>query len=122
MSTISDQLQQKANDARGQLDEHVRETIAWHFNPETGCPYWLDWAAKADWDPRKEVQGFADLVKFGHFEDEALRGGPVRRWVPKALAERPVFVFETGGTTGIPKSRISIDSSTVPISRWTSPC
>ena len=37
------------------------------------------------------------------------RGGPVRRWVPKAYADRPVFVFETGGTTGVPKSRISIE-------------
>ena len=27
----------------------------------------------------------------------------------RALADRPVFVFETGGTTGIPKTRINID-------------
>ncbi len=92
-----------------QLDAHLREIIAWHFSPETGCPFWLDWAAKAGWDPRNEVKCLDDLKKFGHFEDEALRGGPVRRWVPKALANKPVFVFETGGTTGIPKSRISID-------------
>ena len=64
---------------------------------------------RAGWDPRREVHGFADLNKFGHFQDEWLRGGPVRRWVPKALADRPVYVFETGGTTGIPKSRINID-------------
>ena len=31
------------------------------------------------------------------------------RWVPKAFADKPVYVFETGGTTGIPKSRIVID-------------
>jgi hypothetical protein len=29
--------------------------------------------------------------------------------VPKAFADKPVYVFETGGTTGIPKSRIAID-------------
>ena len=52
---------------------------------------------------------FADLKKFGHFEDEWLRGGPVRRWVPKAIADKPIYVFETGGTTGIPKSRVVID-------------
>ncbi len=34
-------------------------------------------------------------------------GGPLRRWVPNAIAERPIYVFETGGTTGIPKSRIA---------------
>jgi hypothetical protein len=43
------------------------------------------------------------------FQDEWLRGGPVRRWVPKAYADKPVYVFETGGSTGVPKSRISIE-------------
>jgi hypothetical protein len=60
-------------------------------------------------DPRKEVQGFDDLKKFGLFEDEWLRGGPVRRWVPKAFADKPIYVFETGGTTGIPKTRVNIE-------------
>ena len=40
---------------------------------------------------------------FGLFEDEWLRGGPVRRWVPKAYQDKPIYVFETGGTTGIPE-------------------
>ncbi len=95
--------------ARARLDDWVREVVAWHFSPETGCPFWLDWAEKAGWDPREAVHGFDDLVKFGHFEDEWLRGGPVRRWVPRGLADKPVYVFETGGTTGIPKSRIAVD-------------
>ena len=34
---------------------------------------------------------------------------PVRRWVPQGLADKPIYVFETGGTTGIPKSRVVID-------------
>src|SRR5947209_617355 len=55
------------------------------------------------------TKGFDDLKQFGHFEDEWLRGGPVRRWVPKALQDKPIYVFETGGTTGIPKSRVVID-------------
>ena len=95
--------------ARARLDDWVREVVAWHFSPETGCPFWLDWAEKSGWDPRETVHGFDDLVKFGHFEDEWLRGGPVRRWVPRGLADKPVYVFETGGTTGIPKSRIAVD-------------
>ncbi|MEE2638928.1 MAG: hypothetical protein VYE68_17040 [Acidobacteriota bacterium] len=89
------------------LDDWVREIIEWHFNPDTGCPFWLDWARDAGWDPRQEVRSFDDLTKFPHFKDEKLRGGPVRRWVPKAYADRPTFVFETGGTTGIPKSRVA---------------
>jgi hypothetical protein len=90
------------------LDAWIRELMQWHFDPATGCPFWIEWAAKAGWDPRREVQSFADLKKFGSFEDEWLRGGPVRRWVPKAYADHPISVFETGGTTGVPKSRVNI--------------
>ena len=96
-------------DARQSLDAHVREIIHWHFSPETGCPFWLDFAAKRNWDPRKTVSKFDDLVQFGHFEDDWLRGGPVRRWLPKGLAGKPMYVFETGGSTGVPKSRLQID-------------
>ena len=102
-------LTTKVEEARAALDRHVVETVQWHFNPETGSPFWLDWAAKAGWDPRTEITSFDDLVKFGHFEDEWLRGGPVRRWVPRGLENKPVYVFETGGTTGIPKTRVNID-------------
>jgi hypothetical protein len=93
--------------ARTRLDAHVRDTVAWHFDPATGSPFWLDYASKLGWDPRKEIENFADLRKLGSFEDEWLRGGPVGRWVPKGLAGQPVFVFETGGTTGVPKTRIA---------------
>jgi phenylacetate-coenzyme A ligase PaaK-like adenylate-forming protein len=95
--------------ARERLDAHVREIVKWHFDPATGTPFWLERAKQFDFNPLTEVNGFADLRKFGPFEDEWLRGGPVRRWVPKAYADKPVFVFETGGTTGVPKSRISVD-------------
>ncbi len=99
----------KVRAARDALDAHVRDIVAWHFNPETGCPFWLEFAAKAGFDPRKEVQSFADLKKMGNFEDEWLRGGPVRRWLPKGLAGQPVYVFETGGSTGVPKSRLQVN-------------
>ena len=33
----------------------------------------------------KDVLTYDDLDKFGPFQDEWLRGGPVRRWVPKGL-------------------------------------
>lgn len=102
-------LADREREAREALDAHVREIIYWHFDPQTGCPFWLDFASRLDWDPRKAIQKYADLDRFGFFEDEWLRGGPLRRWVPKAYADRPVYVFETGGSTGIPKSRINID-------------
>jgi phenylacetate-coenzyme A ligase PaaK-like adenylate-forming protein len=95
--------------ARATLDAWVRELMQWHFSSETGCPFWLQWAEKAGWDPRKEVHNYDDLDKFGEFQDEWLRGGPVRRWVPRAYKDRPIFTFETGGSTGVPKSRINIE-------------
>ncbi len=102
-------LQKEVNAAQTKLDAHTRDIVAWHFDPATGCPFWLDYVSKLGWDPRQEIQSYADLDKFPPFQDEWLRGGPVRRWVPKAYSDRPIFVFETGGSTGVPKSRINID-------------
>ena len=83
--------------------------MQWHFHESTGCPFWLEKKRELGFDPLTEVKGFDDLQKFPLFEDEWLRGGPVRRWVPQAYADKPMYVFETGGTTGIPKSRVVID-------------
>ncbi len=108
-SVASDSVAKRAAEARQRLDAHTCETVAWHFDPKTGCPFWLEYAKKLGWDPRKEVTCYNDLDKFPFFEDEWLRGGPVRRWVPMAYSDRPVYIFETGGSTGVPKSRINID-------------
>ena len=72
-------LQAKIQAARTDLDAWTREVVAWHFDPATGTPFWLEWAQRAGWDPRQEVRGYDDLAKFGFFQDEWLRGGPVRR-------------------------------------------
>jgi hypothetical protein len=113
MSTVKQasapEVEAAAKRARDELDAHTYETVQWHFHPSTGCPFWLETASRLSFDPLKEVRSFDDLKKFESFKDEWLRGGPVRRWVPKAFADRPIYVFETGGTTGIPKSRIAID-------------
>ncbi len=101
-------LEAAATRMRDRLDAHVREIVRWHFDPETGCPFWLDRAKSFDFDPRQDVKTYDDLKLFGHFQDEWLRGGPVRRWVPKGLDSEPIYVFETGGTTGLPKSRINM--------------
>ncbi|MEK6239576.1 MAG: hypothetical protein N2C14_33070, partial [Planctomycetales bacterium] len=105
----SQNLDALAQQARERLDEHVRKIVKWHFSPETGCPFWLSKAEELNFDPLKDVNGLDDLKKFPLFEDEWLRGGPVRRWVPKGLGDKPLYVFETGGTTGVPKSRITGD-------------
>jgi len=108
--TNSSTSSENSADAQAQLDAHVRETITWHFSPETGCPFWLDWAKKAGWNPAVEVKSFADLVsRFPHFQDEWLRDLQPEVWVPKKYQGRPFNIFETGGTTGMPKQRIGWD-------------
>jgi hypothetical protein len=109
MSTSEANRQTQLKTPREALDSWVREIVEWHFNPATGCPFWLDYAKTLSWDPRREIGGYDDLARFGFFQDEWLRGGPVRKWIPRGLIDRPVYVFETGGSTGVPKSRISIE-------------
>jgi hypothetical protein len=67
MSATATDLNHKTQEAKQQLDAHVREIVEWHFNPATGCPFWLDFAAKLDWDPRREINSFEDLRKFPAF-------------------------------------------------------
>ena len=102
MTTISPDAIQAA---QAQLDAHLKEIINWHFSPETGCPYWLDWAKK-NFDPRQEINSFADVLKFPHFADESLRELQPEVWVPAQFKGKPFSIFETGGTTGMPKQRI----------------
>lgn len=106
---MPDALADAVRYAREALDAHVVETVAWHFQDSTGCPFWLDFKSRLKFNPRTDIRSFDDLRKFPPFEDEWLRGGPVRRWIPKGLAGKPAYVFETGGTTGVPKSRIAIE-------------
>lgn len=117
-TTATPSLDERKADARKRLDEWTREIVQWHFDPEGGTPFWLDYAEKLDWDPREQIQGFDDLKKFDLFQDDWLRGGPVRRWVPKAFADKPIYVFETGGTTGVPKSRVTIEDFRIDYSEF----
>ncbi len=103
-------------DARRRLDEWTREVVQWHFDPETGCPFWLEYAERLDWDPREEIRSFQDLERFGPFQDEWLRGGPVRRWVPKGYADRPVTPSRPAAARAFPRagSASTIFASTTP--------
>ena len=113
--TATAEMQAKIKAAKERLDAHVREMVEWHFNPETGCPYWLEKAKSFNFDPRKDVQVYEDLDKFDFFEDGDLRGGPVRKWVPKGNAGKPIYVFETGGSTG--SGSVNARSTGKPVTR-----
>jgi phenylacetate-coenzyme A ligase PaaK-like adenylate-forming protein len=104
--------------AQEALDAHVREMVRWHFSPETGCPFWLDWAGKAGWNPATEIKCYADLQRFPHFQDEWLRDLQNEVWIPKQYLGRPFNIFETGGTTGMPKQRIGWDDYKVDYSEF----
>lgn len=108
-STTPADLESRVKAAREALDAHTCEIVGWHFHESTGCPFWLEYKSGLKFDPLTEVKCYDDLKKFEPFQDEWLRGGPVRRWVPKAFADKPIYVFETGGTTGVPKSRVAMD-------------
>ena len=107
--SIPPEVEAKASAAKDALNAHTHEIVQWHFHESTGCPFWLEKKAGFNFDPLTEVKEYDDLKKFPLFEDDWLRGGPVRRWVPKGLDGQPTFVFETGGTTGVPKSRVVIE-------------
>ena len=108
-TSTPESLTELEKQARERLDAHAVEIVQWHFSEQTGCPFWLEKKSELGFDPLTEVTCYDDLKKFPLFEDEWLRGGPVRRWVPKAYDDKATYVFETGGTTGIPKSRVVID-------------
>ncbi|PQO36057.1 hypothetical protein DTL21_09025 [Bremerella cremea] len=107
--TLTPEVEAAVKAAKDRLDAHTYEIVQWHFHESTGCPFWLEKKKEFNFDPLTEVKCYDDLKKFPLFEDEWLRGGPVRRWVPAQYQDKPIYVFETGGTTGIPKSRIAID-------------
>ncbi|MCA9081073.1 MAG: hypothetical protein KDA58_10980, partial [Planctomycetaceae bacterium] len=102
---MSDALTAKCEAARKQLDEQTVKIVQLHFHPELGAPYWLEQAKSYDFNPLTDVNCFDDLKKFPLFEDEVLRGGPVTKLLPRKWANEHRYTFETGGTTGIPKSR-----------------
>lgn len=109
MTIVSADLAGAVASAKQNLDQHAYEMVQWHFHPSTGSPFWLEKAKSLGFDPLTAIKGYDDLKKFPAFEDDWLRGGPIERWRPKGLDGKPTFVFETGGTTGIPKSRMVVE-------------
>ena len=110
--------QEAIDNALNELDAHLRDIVAWHFSPETGTPYWLDWAKSKGWDPREKVQTADDLLHFEEFDGELLRYEPHERFIPKGYQGRPFTIFETGGTTGMPKQRIGWDDYKIDYSQF----
>jgi hypothetical protein len=86
-------------------DDFIQAAMAWHFDPETGSPFWIERAKALDFDPRTDVKTHADLALFPNVTDE-LRNVEILRLIPRGYGPRPdvVGIIESGGTTGAPKS------------------
>ena len=95
---MDDQIKQAA-----EADAHTPEIIS-GTSPETGSPFWLD-GTGAELEPTGKSL-LSDLYeKFPNFQDEWLRDLPTRFGFRKHKG-KPFNIFETGGTTGMPKQRI----------------
>lgn len=99
----------KIKKAINERDAHLRAVINWHFNLETGCPFWLDQVSSGalGFDPREKIETFDDLIEhFPNFDgDTHLRKVPASEWRPKGFPNCDWSMFMTGGTTGDPKRR-----------------
>lgn len=86
-------------------DEHVRECIALHFDPEWGAPYWLGVLPSLGFDPRQEIRTVADLDRFPPFPVERLATAPIQAFIPRRWHDdlSAFITSETGGATGLPK-------------------
>ncbi len=91
-------------DAAVDPDELVQAAMEWHFSPRTGSPFWLNRLDRLGFDPRTDVRTMADLRLFPQVVDD-LRYTPVEDLLPKGYdgTAEVVGVFESGGTTGVPK-------------------
>lgn len=91
------------------VDDVVRATMAWHFSPETGSPYWTGRAAGLPFDPLVDVRTFADLRLF---DDVAIDWAavPADQLLPRGCRDGNVGVFESSGTTGAPKRVVDVSS------------
>ena len=84
-------------------DEFVRAAMEC-FSVETGSVYWLRRAKTLAFDPRVDVKGVEDLGLFPNVVDE-LRDVRVEDLIPWGYGPDVDFVgvYESGGTTGVPK-------------------
>jgi hypothetical protein len=82
------------------LDEHIRNIVAWHFSEETGSPFWLNMARSLPFDPVADIRSYDDLARFPAVVP-TWRTTPTSELVPRGIGGH-YFVFETGGTTGAP--------------------
>ncbi|MEV6609416.1 AMP-binding protein [Kutzneria sp. NPDC051319] len=91
-------------------DGYIRAAMRWHFDPETGSPFWLAQAASLGFDPREAVRSVEDLRLFPTVVDQ-LRNVRPEHLIPRGYGDAAdiVGVYDSGGTTGAPKRVVFLD-------------
>ncbi len=82
---------------------YINEMMRWHFSESTGSPFWLEILGRMDFDPIERIHKYEDLKLF---DDISLGLSTISadQLVPRGLKHNQDFsVYESGGTTGIPK-------------------
>jgi hypothetical protein len=87
------------------LETHLRNMLALHFDPERGSRYWLRRQKMIGIDVLQEVKRMEDLQKLGPMNDGSLRGVSVEEFVPRAFLpqKKRLVLGESAGSTGAPK-------------------
>lgn len=86
------------------IASRLRATLAAHFDPVTGSPYWLARERELGIDVRTRVRSVDDLALFGPFPLADLSRHPLDDFLPRAVREaRGLVLAETGGTSGEPR-------------------
>lgn len=104
------------------LDTWTREIISWHFQQETGSPYWLERLKQFDFNPLTDIKTYDDLKLFGFFNESELKTIPAQSLIPKGMNRNNrshCRIFETGGTLGAPKRIIDLGYRRK-VSKWLS--
>jgi len=91
-------------DLATRVTARLRATLAAHFDPLDGSPYWLARERALGLDVRSRVHTIDDLALFGVFDPAVLSRHPIDAFLPRATRESRGLVFaETGGTSGEPR-------------------
>jgi acyl-CoA synthetase (AMP-forming)/AMP-acid ligase II len=100
-------------------EAYLRAAIAWHFDEDTGCAFWLRTASTLNFSPLTDVNTFTDLRLFPNRVNE-LRSVPVEDLIPRGYGSPPPLpqIFESGGTTGAPKRTVQLPDWIEQVVQW----